>query len=158
MSKKPFPYRAACLVFALVLLGSLTWKGRVAAQEDGPVMLDPALGVRTVLEGLTTPTSIAFLDEDEMFVLEKNTGQVKHVVGNEVQGVPLDLAVNFSSERGFLGIALDPDFSKNRYVYLYWTCSAPPPTGTPYFPSEIECADQPLTGADTDNILAVPLI
>jgi aldose sugar dehydrogenase len=158
MSKKPFPYRATCLVFALVLLGSLIGKDRVAAQEDGPALLDPALGVRTVLEGLTTPTSIAFLDEDAMFVLEKNTGQVKYVVGDEVQGVALDLAVNFSSERGLLGITLDPDFSDNGYVYLYWTCSAPPPSATPYFPAEIECADQPLTGEDTDDILAVPLL
>jgi aldose sugar dehydrogenase len=158
MSKYRVLYRAACLVFALVLLGSLTGKGRVAAQEDGPVMLDPALGVRTILERLTTPTSIAFLDEDELFVLEKNTGQVKHVVGNEVQGVALDLAVNFSSERGLLGIALDPAFSSNGFVYLYWTCSAPPSTGSPYFPAEIECADEPLMGEDTDDLLAVPLL
>jgi glucose/arabinose dehydrogenase len=158
MSKKPFPYRAICLAIALVLLGSLIGKGRVAAQEDGPVMLDPALGVRTALEGLTTPISIAFLNEGAMFVLEKNTGQVKYVVDNEVRGIALDLAVNFSSERGLLGIALDPKFSSNRYVYLYWTCSAPAPTGTPYFPTEIECADQPQTGADTNEILAVPLI
>jgi aldose sugar dehydrogenase len=151
-------YRASCLVFALVILVSLIGKDQVAAQEDGPVILDPTLGVRTAVAGLTAPTGIAFLDEDEMFVLEKDTGEVKHVVGNQVQGVALDLAVNFSSERGLLGIALDPDFSSNGYVYLYWTCSAPPPTATPYFPAEIECADEPLTGEDTDDILAVPLI
>jgi glucose/arabinose dehydrogenase len=140
------------------MLCSLTWNGQVAAQEDGPVMLDPTLGVRTVSGGLTTPISMALLDEDELFVLEKDTGQVKYLVGNVVQGVPLDLAVNFSSERGLLGIALDPEFSANKYVYLYWTCSAPAPTGTPYFPAEIECADQPLTGLDTDDVLAVPLL
>jgi aldose sugar dehydrogenase len=159
MPKQRFLYPATCLVFILVLLASLTAKAPVAAQEDGPTLLDPTLSVRTFLEELTTPISLAFLDEDEMFVLEKNTGQVKHVVGNEVQDtIPLDLAVNFSSERGLLGIALDPDFSDNGYVYLYWTCAAPPPAGMPYFPSEIECADQPQTGADTDDILAVPLL
>ena len=102
-------------------------------------MLDPALGVRTVLEGLTTPIGIAFPGEDSMFVIEKDTGQVKYVVGDEVQGVALDLAVNFASERGLLGIALDPGFDNNRYVYLYWSCSAPAPKGTPFFPAEIEC-------------------
>jgi len=158
MSKYRFLYRAACLVFALVLLGGLTEQDRVAAQQDSPLLLDPALGVRTALEGLTTPIGLAFLDEGAMFVVEKNTGQVKYVVDNEVRGVALDLAVNFSSERGLLSIALDPNFSSNKYVYLYWTCSAPAPAGTPYFPSQIECADQPLTGEDTGDILAVPLL
>jgi aldose sugar dehydrogenase len=158
MPKLRFVYRATCLVFALLVLGSLTSKGPVAAQEDGPVIFDPALSIRTVVEGLEFPTSIAFLDEDERFVLEKNTGRVKHVVGDEEPGVALDLAVNNFSERGLLGIALDPDFSNNGYVYLYWSCSAPAPTATPYFPAEIECADQPLTGADSNDVLAVPLL
>lgn len=41
---------------------------------------------------------------------------------------------------------------------LYWTCSAPVPTGTPYFPSEIECPDEPQLGEDTEDVLAVPLL
>jgi aldose sugar dehydrogenase len=158
MPKNKFRYGAASLIFALALLSSLSLKGQVAAQEDSPTMLDPALSVRTVLEELTTPIGIAFPDENAMFVIEKDTGQVKYVVDDEVQGVPLDLAVNFASERGLLGIALDPAFGDNGYVYLYWSCSAPTPTQTPYFPAEIECADQPLTGEDTDDLLAVPLL
>jgi glucose/arabinose dehydrogenase len=158
MSKYRVLYRVACLVFALVILGSLTGQDRVTAQEDGPMLLDPALSVRTVLDGLTTPIGLAFLDEDTMFVVEKNTGQVKYVVGGEVDSVALDLAVNFSSERGLLGITLDPAFGDNGYVYLYWTCSALAPDGAGYFPTEVECADEPLTGEDTDDILAVPLL
>jgi hypothetical protein len=72
-----------------------------------------------------------------MFVIEKDIGQVKYVVDGEVEDVPLDLVVNFASERGLLGIALDPDFANNGYVYLYWSCSAPAPTATPFFPTEI---------------------
>jgi glucose/arabinose dehydrogenase len=101
---------------------------------------------------------MAFLGEGEMLVLEKNTGQVMHVMDGAVQGVALDLAVNFSSERGLLGIALHPEFENNGYVYLFWTCAAPPPTENPYFPTEIECADEPATGEDTDDVLAVPLL
>jgi glucose/arabinose dehydrogenase len=157
MAKKTFLYAAGFLAILalLVLLGPHS--PVTAQQEDGPILLDPTLDVRLFLEGLITPTGIAFLGEDELFVIEKNTGQVKHVIGGAVQGTPLDLAVNFSSERGLLGITLDPDFSNNGYVYLYWTCSAPPPTGTPFFPSEIECADEPQLGADTEDLLAVPL-
>lgn len=148
------------LIVVLALLLSFGPGSLVIAQQDGedPVMLDPSLQVRTVVEGLTTPTMLAFLGEDEMLVLEKNTGQVQHVAGGQVQGTALDLAVNAASERGLLGIALDPDFDNNGYVYLYWTCSAPAPTATPYFPSEIECADEPQLGEDSEDVLAVPLL
>ena len=159
METKGFMNKLASVLFVLTIFGALVLGSPVGAQDEGPVMLDPALGVRTVMEGLDSPTTLAFLNENEAFILEKNTGQVLHVAGEQLQTtVALDLAVNFASERGLLGIALDPDFSSNGNVYLYWTCSAPEPSGTPYFPSEIECADEPQTGADTDVIPAVPLL
>ncbi|RPI84146.1 MAG: CHRD domain-containing protein [Chloroflexi bacterium] len=151
-------YRPAALIAVLAILVSLAPQGRVVSQEEGPVLLDPALSIQTVVDGLTTPTSIAFLNEGEMFVLEKNTGQVMHVVGNAVQGVVLDLAVNFGSERGLLGIALDPDFANNGFVYLYWSCSSPAPSGEGFYPTAVECADEPMTGEDTEDLLAVPLL
>ena len=92
-----------------------------SAQADGPTILDPELAVRTVAEGLSTPTSLAFLGPDDLLVLEKNTGRVQRVVDGEVESTVLDLAVNFGSERGLLGIALHPDFPTNPGVYLYWT-------------------------------------
>ncbi len=73
-----------------------------------------------------------------MLVLEKNTGQVQRVVNGAVQATVLDLAVNFGSERGLLGIALHPDFPANPGVYLYWTEST--------------------TGADTNVLSATPLL
>jgi glucose/arabinose dehydrogenase len=84
-------------------------------------MLDSRLGVRTVVGGLVTPTSIAFLGPNDILAIEKNTGRVQRVVNGAVQGTALDLAVNFGSERGLLGIALHPAFPANPSVYLYWT-------------------------------------
>jgi glucose/arabinose dehydrogenase len=54
-------------------------------------------------------------------VLEKSTGRVKLVRNGEVQEIVLDLAVNFNSERGLLGIALHPKFKRNGWVYLFWS-------------------------------------
>jgi glucose/arabinose dehydrogenase len=126
--------------------------------QTRPVLLDPNLTVRTAVSGLTMPTGLAFLAADDMLVIEKSTGRVKRVTGGTVQQTPvLDLAVNSASERGLLGIALDPAFATNHFVYLYWTCQAPVP-GDPAVPSLRECADQPQLGADTDDILAVPLL
>ena len=90
--------------------------GSVAAQ--GPTLVDPNLDVRPLVGGLTTPVSIAFLGADDLLVLEKNTGRIQRIVGGAVQSTVLDLAVNFASERGLLGIALHPDFPADRGVYL----------------------------------------
>lgn len=142
--------RVAALAVALILTGSM-----LVAQ---PTMLHPRLGVRTVANGLALPTTFAFIGPSDMLVLEKNSGQVKRVTDGVVQGTVLDLAVNNASERGLLGIALHPDFPVNRGVYLYWSCqAAPPPPDSPFFPTETECADIPALGADSNNILAVPL-
>ena len=121
MNGKGFWFRAGSLALGIMLLMSFTATPDVAAQTSGPTMLTPRLGVRTVISGLNLPTSFAFLGPNDMLVLEKNTGQVKRVVNGTVQGVVLDLAVNFASERGLLGIALHPGFPSNPGVYLYWT-------------------------------------
>jgi aldose sugar dehydrogenase len=135
--------RARVLVASMVALATTALCGTMLgppanAQADGPTILDRNLAVRTVVEGLNTPTSLAFLGPDDLLVLEKNTGRVQRVVDGELQNTVLDLAVNFGSERGLLGIALHPDFPTNPGVYLYWTEST--------------------TGADTNVLSATPLL
>ena len=106
--------------------------------QDPPSLVDPNLGVRTVVESLDQPTTMAFLGNNDFFVLEKATGQVKRVVNGVVQSTVLDLAVNSGSERGLLGIALHPNFPATPHVYLYWTEST--------------------TGGDTDVLANTPLL
>jgi len=101
-------------------------------------MLVPNLAVRTAASGLVTPVSLAFLGESDMLVTEKNTGRVQRIVDGALHSTVLDLAVNFGSERGLLGMALHPDFPANPGVYLYWTQSS--------------------TGADTNVLANVPLL
>ncbi|HEX9351591.1 MAG TPA: PQQ-dependent sugar dehydrogenase [Gaiellaceae bacterium] len=143
----------ASLTLALGILSS-----PVGAQE-GPAVLDPNLRVRTVVSGLTTPSTMAFLGPNDFLIAEKNTGQVKRVVNGVVQGTVLDLAVNNASERGLLGVALHPDFPTNPSVYLYWTCrSTAPLDDDPFQPEEQVCSDSAMFGQpDTGDILRVPL-
>jgi glucose/arabinose dehydrogenase len=135
---------------------------QVSAQEPppAPAMVDPGLGVRTVVSGLTTPVSMAFIGRNDFLVLEKNSGQVKRVTNGVVQTDPvLDLAVNNASERGLLGIALHPRFPSNPGVYLYWTCrTAAAPVDDPFQPVQERCDPAPGTGEDTGDVLAVPLL
>jgi len=148
----------AVVLLCLTVLTSSITSNRVQAQS-GPTVLDSRLTVDAVTTGLVTPTTMAFISENEILVLEKNTGKVQYIAkGNGVlTQTVLDLAVNNSSERGLLGIALDPMFASNGFVYLYWTCHSAP-SADPFVPSAQECPDPPQTGADSGDILAVPLL
>src|SRR5688500_7344092 len=103
-------WMSAAIVLAVIFILATDLK----AQQ--PTMLVPNLSVRTVISDLITPTSIAFLGANDLLVLEKNTGKVKRIVNGTVQSTVLDLAVNNSSERGLLGIALHPNFATDHGV------------------------------------------
>src|SRR6476620_3281807 len=149
---------ASCAFLLLILITAREPQNRAYAQS-GPSMLVPNLAVKTVVSGLDQPTSMAFLGADRFFVLEKATGKVMLIENGAIKSTVLDLGVNGSSERGLLGIALHPSFPANPGVYLYWTCQAPaPPADNPFFPTLRECPDAPSLGADTTDILAVPLL
>jgi aldose sugar dehydrogenase len=97
------------------------------APAAGQTLVDPALQVELVTGGLATPTSMVFIGPDDILVLQKNDGRVRRVLnGVLLPAAVLDLPVHFSSERGLLGIALDPDFGNTRKVVLDYTES---PTG-----------------------------
>jgi glucose/arabinose dehydrogenase len=146
-----------------VLLGAATAAIHepAKAQHVTPELLDPTLGVRTVVDQLTTPVSIAFLRMSDLLVLEKDTGRVKRVIDGVVVATALDLGVNNASERGLLGIALHPDFPDNPGVYLFWTCRSTGPTPVPeapdFVPAEAECLDGNMLAADSSNVLEVPV-
>lgn len=96
----------------------------VAAPGQAQSLIDPALSLTTFASGFDQPTGMAFLGAGgAALVIEKETGLVKLVQGNTQTSV-LDLPVNSSSERGLLGIAIDPQFSTNGHTYLYYSLAA----------------------------------
>jgi glucose/arabinose dehydrogenase len=125
-----------------------------------PTVVDNNLRVSTVIStGVTAPISMAFIGPNDFLLLEKGSGQVKRVTNGVVQATVLDLAVNSFSERGLLGIALHPDFPGNPGVYLFWTCTAPPPPAeSPFVPTQTECPDTPVSGPDATDVHSVPLL
>jgi aldose sugar dehydrogenase len=101
-----------------------------SAQTPPPSVVDPALGVRTVVTGLVQPTTMAFIGRNDILVLEKASGKVQRVTNGTIASTVLDLHVNSASERGLLGITLHPNFPQTPYVYLYWTESTTGADGT----------------------------
>jgi glucose/arabinose dehydrogenase len=87
-----------------------------------PSLTDTALNVEAVVEGLSSPTSMIFLGDNNILVLEKE-GSVRLISNGVLQEEPiLQVPVNAENERGLLGIAADED---NNNVFLYYTEADP---------------------------------
>ena len=70
-----------------------------------------------------SPTALAFTPDGRMLVTAK-TGQLFVVRNGVLRASPaLDLSARVctQSERGLLGVAVDPAFATNQFVYLYYT-------------------------------------
>jgi glucose/arabinose dehydrogenase len=81
--------------------------------------------VRTVATGLQIPWDIAFLPDGSAFITEQ-PGRVRLLnTAGELRPQPVAIVpVSTQGEGGLLGIAVDPHFADNRYVYLYFTSAA----------------------------------
>ncbi|MGD9695360.1 MAG: sorbosone dehydrogenase family protein [Thermoleophilia bacterium] len=81
---------------------------------------DPPAGfeVRTLVGDLTGPTAFAYAPDGRIFIAER-AGLVKVWDGRQSSTfIDLRPDVNDFGERGLLGIALDPGFATNGWVYL----------------------------------------
>jgi glucose/arabinose dehydrogenase len=76
---------------------------------------------------LASPTAMAFAPDGRIFVCQQ-TGQLRVIEnGTLLSANFLSLTVDSSGERGLLGIAFDPNFTSNQYVYVYYTVPGNPP-------------------------------
>jgi glucose/arabinose dehydrogenase len=118
-----------------VLSFFITFAIGLSMHNQFPIVLaqsvnDQNLNVESFVEGLNSPTSMAFLDNNNILVLEKN-GLVRLVSNGQLQSQPvLEVSVNTQSERGLLGIAVQESSSINnssihnlntKNVFLYYT-------------------------------------
>ncbi len=75
--------------------------------------------IEVLVENLDTPWAIDFLPDNRMIFTER-PGKVSILDGDKIKVVGT-IKVSEVSESGLLGIAVDPEFIKNRFVYLYYT-------------------------------------
>ena len=86
----------------------------------------PAGFAETSIAGLTSPTAMALASDGRIFVCQQN-GNLRVIKNGALLATPfLTVAVNANGERGLLGIAFDPNFAANNFVYIYYTTSAAP--------------------------------
>ena len=87
---------------------------------------DNDLRIELFTDGLVKPTSMTFVDNDTILVLEKDTGTVRVVNNGTVEKDPvLSVRVDAKAERGLLGIdILKRNIGQTRiddYVFIYFT-------------------------------------
>jgi len=120
-------------VFVLVLAVVL------GASSAGATL--PAGFSDTLVAAVGAPTALAFTPDGRVLVATQG-GALRVVSGGTLLPAPvlsLGTAVCSNSERGLLGVAVDPAFSTNNFIYLYYTFNknaAGCPTSNPTSPVE----------------------
>lgn len=77
-----------------------------------------------VAPGISAPTTMA-LAPDGRFFIAQQYGQLRVVKNDTLLSQPfISLNVNIDGERGLLGVAIDPLFLTNHYIYLCYTVSS----------------------------------
>ena len=103
--------------FALALAVLAAAAGAVEAQTVPSGFGTPAQVGGDIADG----TAMAFAPDGRLFVC-RQTGEVRVIKNGSLLATPfLTLAVNSDGERGLLGIAFDPEFDVNRFVYVFYT-------------------------------------
>ena len=79
-----------------------------------------------VATGLSSPTAMAFAPDGRVFVTQQG-GALRVIRNGTLLAQPfLTVSMNSSGERGLLGVAFDPNFATNNFVYVYYTTSTAP--------------------------------
>jgi len=91
-----------------------------------PAAAVPAGFADTVVARIATPTGMAWTPDGRMLVTQDG-GQLRVVRNGQLQANPaIDLTGRIcpEGERGLLSVAVDPNFARNQFVYLFWTHDA----------------------------------
>ncbi len=106
---------------------------RFSDEISNPVFNQPGFTAEVVAEGLTLPTTMAFLSQNDILVLEKDKGTVMRVINGEVQPQPLlDVNVATEVERCMCGITISQSKETGKTnVFLYYTEAEGQDGGTP---------------------------
>lgn len=114
------------VVLVSIILTIALFKPLIQTAYAQASISDNALNVIAAVEGLASPTSMVFLDDNNILVLEKE-GSIRLVSNGILQEQPiLQVPVNTESERGLLGVALSNGSNGNQGttntdVFLYYT-------------------------------------
>ena len=122
---RSIPFASLALI-ALFGASPVLAQDRQLPSELGPVQ------VQTVVEGLAHPWAVAFLPEQQGFLISERPGHLRRVspagaLSEPLRGVP---EVYASGQGGLLDVVLSPTFSEDRLVYLSYAEAGDGAAGT----------------------------
>jgi glucose/arabinose dehydrogenase len=100
-------------------------QGVATINNDDVFAALPGGFAETQIAGLSNATALALHPDGRIFVCQQS-GELRVIKNNALLATPFTtLTVNASGERGLLGIAFDPNYAANRFVYVYYTATTP---------------------------------
>ena len=80
----------------------------------------------SVIANISNPTAMAFAPDRRLFVCQQ-TGQLRMITNDTLLATSfLQVTTDSNGERGLLGIAFDPNFGTNQWLYIYYTVPGTP--------------------------------
>lgn len=102
------------------------------------------LQLQSVLPNLNFPVGMSLAPDGRVFFNERLTGAIRII--NQQWGLVntpfCQLTVLTNGEQGLLGLALDPNFATNHFVYVYYTASGPKNRVVRYTESSGSCTQE----------------
>ena len=105
------------ILIAIIIL-ALSFIPAAYAQEYPEL----GVGVDVVAENLSVPWSMDWMPDGAILFTERE-GSLRLIQDGILVPEPLVSVGDSNAEGGLLGVAVDPDFEENGYVYLYYTYS-----------------------------------
>jgi len=143
----------------LVIFWTAWWNFSLTAQ-NATINADPGADVIYRVEKYLTanfPVAMAFTPDGRLFYTEKTTGNVRlvHADGTSQIEPVIRLDTDALVERGLLGIALDPDYADNGYI---WVIHTRPGTARGYPANQVvRFREADGVGSDPQVMLSVPI-
>lgn len=142
-------------VLSVLLLMTMT-----LSAQDEQTFTDAETGVSYTVELVTLanyPIALAFAPDGRLFYTEKTTGNVRMIAADGVlQTEPvITLPTSAVTERGMLGIAIDPNYDENGYI---WVAHISEPTARDLPENRIvRFHEENGVGSDPEVMFAVPM-
>lgn len=113
------------VITGVFMLSGCRSNGRPAQAET---TAGESIVAEKVVDGLQEPVSLVFLSNTQWLVAERRTGRIRWIENGRLRAepfatVPVPASAGYN-EYGLLGLAVDPEYATNRYVYVFHTVGA----------------------------------
>jgi glucose/arabinose dehydrogenase len=98
----------------------------ITAEPSRAATLPSGFSETLITNGLSNPTAFEIAPDGRIFVCQQG-GQLRVIKSGTLLATPfVSLTVDATGERGLLGLAFDPNFATNNFLYVYYTVPGSP--------------------------------